>query len=93
MNFVSYSFAIFFMIIFIAYWIIPSKYQWILLLAGSYYFYMCWNPRYVILIFGVTIVSYISAILICHMENERWKKNICIANSFICLGVLFFYKS
>lgn len=71
MLFNSMPYAIFLPSIFILYWIIPQKKRWILLLVGSYYFYMSWNYKYVVLIFYTTIVSYVAALLL-----ERTKKSI-----------------
>lgn len=57
-------FLVFFVVIFLAYYALPGKYRWILLLTASYYFYMCWKPIYAILLFATTALSYISALLV-----------------------------
>lgn len=64
MLFNSLAFATFLPIVFILYWQLPHKYRWILLLAASYYFYMSWNVKYVVLILFTTLVSYLSGILL-----------------------------
>lgn len=46
-----------------AYFVIPHKFRWAWLLISSYYFYMCWNPKYALLLATVTIVTYISGLL------------------------------
>ena len=92
MNFNSLHFAIFLPIVFTLYWIMPHKFRWLVLLISSYYFYMSWNPKYVLLILFTTIISYVSAILIEKNENKKIKKVIMIAALLLCLGVLFFFK-
>lgn len=64
MLFNSYSFLLFFPPVSIIYFLIPRKMQHIWLLAASYFFYMCWDARYVLLLLFSTIVTYISGLLI-----------------------------
>ncbi|MBQ3432522.1 MAG: MBOAT family protein [Clostridia bacterium] len=90
MLFNSFAFAIFLPIVFILYWICPKKYQWIILLSASCYFYMSWNVKYILLIFTTTIVTYLCALLI---EKHRNKKKVLLTVSLlVCLGLLFFFK-
>ena len=90
MLFNSFSFAIFLPIVFAIYWLVPKKYQWVILFLSSYFFYMCWKVEYVILILLTTVVSYISAIFI---EKKPTKKRLYLSLTLIIsLGVLFFFK-
>ena len=68
MLFNSFHFGIFLPVVFGIYWLLPHKLRWVLLFVSSYYFYMSWNAKYVVLILFTTVVSYCSAILI---ENFR----------------------
>lgn len=92
MLFNSAAFAVFLPIVFLMYWFFPSKYRWILLLAASYYFYMGWNAKYVLLIFGTTLISYLCGILMDRAEHARQKKCILILSCIVILGVLFLFK-
>ena len=92
MSFNSFAFAIFLPIVFFIYWALPHKYRWGLLLIASYYFYMSWNAKYVILIFFTTFVSYIAAILIEKEDSDKKKKGIMMVTLLLCLGVLFVFK-
>lgn len=58
MLFTSYNFVIFLTAVFIAYYLIPKKYQYILLLGASYLFYACASPKYLIYIFATTLSTY-----------------------------------
>ncbi|MBW6409938.1 MBOAT family O-acyltransferase [Clostridium weizhouense] len=99
MTFNSIDFLIFFPIVTIIYFIIPSKLKWIWLLVSSYYFYMCWNPKYAILIAISTISTYLTGLLIeksC-LINEKNKskllKRFLVLMSFLTnLGILFLFK-
>ena len=90
MLFNSYAYAIFLPIVFMIYWILPQKYRWILLLVSSYYFYMCWNPKYVVLILGTTVITYLSALQI--KRKPKYKKVSLAVSIIICMGVLFIFK-
>ena len=92
MLFNSLQFVIFLPIVFIIYWAISDKYRWVLLLIASYYFYMSWNPKYVVLIFTTTFVSYMAGILLEKFANIKIRKLILLITLLVCLGILFFYK-
>ncbi|MCQ2415004.1 MAG: MBOAT family protein [Lachnospiraceae bacterium] len=92
MLFNSLSFAIFLPIVFSIYWLLPHKYRWILILASSYYFYMSWNAKYIVLILFTTCVSYGAARLLENEKNLKKKKMILGISAFLCLLVLFFFK-
>lgn len=73
MLFNSLQFLIFFPIVVLIYYIIPNKMKQFWLLAASYYFYMCWNVKYIYLILFSTVITYISGLLI---EKIRQSKRI-----------------
>lgn len=75
MLFNSLSFAVFLPVVFILYWAIPHKWRWIVLFVSSYYFYMSWNVKYVLLILFTTFISYICAIGLDRAKSKRTKKN------------------
>ena len=56
MLFTSYTFIAFMAVVFLAYYLVPKKAQWPLLLVASYVFYWCADPMYLLFI-GVTTLS------------------------------------
>lgn len=92
MLFNSLAFAIFLPIVFFLFWLVPQKYRWIVLLISSYYFYMSWNVKYVVLILFTTFVSYCSALLIPRYEKKSSKLTIMWLAVGASLFVLFFFK-
>ena len=100
MLFNSLQFIGFFPSICLIYWllnsILPRKYRLAvcnaLLLVGSYYFYMCWQPKYAILLLISTAVTYGAAILIESSNSVRGKKLWLTAAIVLNLAILFFYK-
>lgn len=92
MLFNSFAYVIFLPIVFTIYWVLKDRYRWIILLIASYFFYMCSGPQYGILILGVTLVSYLAAIVIDKNSDKRKKKTALTGTVLVCMGVLFFFK-
>ena len=46
------------------YFLIPRRVKYLWLLVTSYYFYMCWNPKYIVLIAFSTVAIYFSGVLL-----------------------------
>lgn len=100
MLFNSFQFLIFFPIVLTVYYIIPQKIKYLWLLGASYYFYMCWNAEYALLILTSTIITYASGLIIEKIKglgysiNKRNKlKKIVVTCSFLInLGILFYFK-
>ena len=41
MSLFSFTFGLFLAVVAVAYFLVPARYQWVLLLAASYLFYLC----------------------------------------------------
>lgn len=100
MLFNSLEFMIFFPIVLVVYYIIPNKIKYMWLLVASYYFYMCWNAKYALLILSSTGLTYVSGLLLEIVKNKNFDdrkedrlKKIIVAFSFCSnLGILFYFK-
>lgn len=92
MNFNSIEFLIFYCIVLLMYWIVPYKIRWILLLAASWYFYMSWNPKFLLLILSTTAVTFFCAREIEKTESKRKRKIYLMITVIICFGELIFFK-
>lgn len=92
MLFHSLSYIFFLTAVFFMYWVLPHKYRWIILLLSSYFFYMSWGLQYIILLLGITLIAYISGLLIEKSISNRKKKMVLAGTSVICLGMLFVFK-
>lgn len=93
MLFNSISFLIFFPIVLLIYFIIPKKIRYIWLLITSYYFYMCWNAKYALLLLGSTLITYLAGLVIGYKEQKVVVKKMAVAGSLVLnFGILFFFK-
>lgn len=92
MLFNSYEFLIFFPIVVLLYFIIPRKTRYIWLLISSYYFYMCWNPKYALLIAFSTFITYLSGRLLDRYKETKHKKWVVAGSFVINLAILVVFK-
>ena len=90
MQFNSWQYAVFLVVVFAAHWLLKARYRWFFLLLASYFFYMSWNPAYAVLILLTTVVSYYAALGI--ERRPQRKKQIAAVTALICLGVLGVFK-
>lgn len=92
MLFNSVAFAFFMPIVFLLYWALPHRFRWMALLAANCWFYMSWDPKYIIVILLTTVVSYFSALFIEKTENKKRKKGILVIGVLITLVFLLVFK-
>lgn len=71
MLFTSYQFLLFVVVLFILYYLIPKKYQWILLLVGSYLFYAYAGVSYLFYFATTTISTYLISQRIKKVKNKQ----------------------
>ena len=71
MVFTTLRFIVFMMVVFTLYYIIPQKKQWILLLIASYIFYFNASFIFPLVLFAVTVVTYVFAVTVDKSYEER----------------------
>ncbi len=90
MVFNSLDFLFFIIPVFIVYWLLPNKkHRNLFLLISSYFFYMQWEWKYLILILISSSVDYFCAKKIYTSINKKLYLGISI---FTNLGILFVFK-
>lgn len=99
MLFNSLDFLIFFPIVTLIYFLIPHRIRYIWLLICSYYFYMCWNAAYALLLFASSFVTWLSSLAIGRLREQgdegpdRLRSKGIVAISFMVnLSILAFFK-
>ena len=92
MLFTSFEFIYFFLFILITYWSIPQRFRWILLLAASYFFYISWEPTYIILILFSTSIDYFLCRYLTGSDDDKKRKTGLLLSVFMNLGLLFTFK-
>ena len=91
MLFNSLDFLLFFPVVCLVYYVIPSlRWRNLFLLFASYYFYMNWEPVYALLLLASTVITYLASLGIDKYENR--KKTILAISIVANLSILFFFK-
>lgn len=92
MIFNSFNFIVLFPIIFLLYYVIPAKYarmRNLYLLLVSYLLYLQCKPVYAVILFGVTAVTYFSALA---LADAKYPKRVLTVGVLFSLLPLVFFK-
>jgi D-alanyl-lipoteichoic acid acyltransferase DltB (MBOAT superfamily) len=95
MLFNSINFAIFLPIVFALYWLLQNKnllYQNILLLIASYFFYACWDYRFLFLLIFSTLLDHFTGIKMYEARKPGMKVFWFWLSIGVNLGFLGFFK-
>lgn len=92
MLFNSLQFLIFFPTVVVAYFLLPFRFRWMLLLGASCYFYMCWKPEYILLLLLSTTIDYFAGIQMGKTANRRRRKLYLGLSVGSNLSILFLFK-
>ncbi|MBN2309599.1 MAG: MBOAT family protein [Candidatus Hydrogenedentes bacterium] len=92
MLFNSFQFLAFFPIVAALYFLVPFRRRWLLLLAASYLFYMCWRPGYILLIIASTLIDYVAALEMGKTESRAKRRLYLVLSLCTNLGLLFSFK-
>ena len=93
MVFNSFTFLIFFAVVYGLYWLLPgwAARKWLLLIA-SYVFYGAWSPPYVFLLLASTFLDWWLARLIGRSADPRRRRWLLVASLAGNLGLLGYFK-
>ena len=89
MQFDQVDFWIFFAALYAVYLVLPRLGQNCLLLLGSYLLYATWNPWFLLLILGSTLVDYAAGL---GMSRETHRREWLITSIIVNLGLLGTFK-
>lgn len=92
MLFNSISFLIFFPLVVVLFFSVPRRWQWILLLVASMYFYMAFVPWYILILLFLIVTDYCLGLAIQKTQNKRRRLWILIGSIVANLGTLFVFK-
>lgn len=76
MTFNSIQFILFFPIVVGVLLVVPKALRIGWLLIASYYFYMCWNPTYALLLGASTLTTYFTGIALERIVEEKIKREL-----------------
>lgn len=92
MLFNSTEFVVFFPLVAALFFALPHRFRWPMLLAASYYFYVCWKPGYIVLILFSTLLDYTVARFMDAAPDRRIRRRYLYLSLVSNLGLLGFFK-
>lgn len=95
MLFNSIDFGIFLSVVFLIYWFVTGRdldTQNLFLLLASYFFYGCWNWRFLLLLILISCLNYFLGIRISKTGIERNRRVWLIAGLILNIGILGVFK-
>jgi alginate O-acetyltransferase complex protein AlgI len=93
MLFCSTTFALFFAVVFVAYWAVPwQRGRVLLLLAASVYFYASWNPWLVLVVLASATLDFFLALGIEAVRSPRLRRLLVGVSVVSNLGLLCWFK-
>lgn len=75
MSYISLIFALFCLVLLLVYYIVPKKFQWVVLLIGSTVFYLFSGVKYILYVIVTAFTSYMAAVLI-HKNKKRFAEEL-----------------
>src|ERR1700727_2095605 len=92
MLFNSFQFLFFFVVVWLLVLVTRGTPRKVILLAASYYFYMCWSTRYILVIWGITVIDYVAGLQI-EKAEQPGRRRLYLGVSLVCnLGLLVIFK-
>jgi len=91
-QFDSFHFLVFFSVVCAIFWSIPNRLRWVLLLGASYYFYMCWEPAYALLLLASTVVDFSVGLMLGRVADPKLRRRLILPSLAANLGFLFYFK-
>jgi alginate O-acetyltransferase complex protein AlgI len=95
MPFNSLPFVAFFCTFFLIYWCLLKKnlrFQNLLILAGSYFFYAWWDWRFLLLLIGSTVFNYVLGAYIEKSSTDKQRRSFLYLGLFEGIGTLLYFK-
>ena len=92
MLFNSVSYLIFLPLVVLVFYLLPTKYRWLLLLSASYFFYAYWKIEYLALILISTLIDYLASNQIQRSPLKTIKRLWLSLSLLTNLGLLFLFK-
>ncbi|QDK78894.1 MBOAT family protein [Spirosoma sp. KCTC 42546] len=91
MLFNSLQFLLFFIVVTLSYFSLKWQGRWMLLLVASCYFYMVFQPTYILILFLTIVIDYIAGIWI-EKSSGKARRWLLILSLISNLGILAFFK-
>jgi alginate O-acetyltransferase complex protein AlgI len=92
MLFNTWQFWAFLAVVLPVYWALPFRWQNRFLIVASYYFYACWNWKFLPLIAGSTLMDYLLGMAVARAPSRTARRRLVAISVVVNLALLGFFK-
>lgn len=92
MLFNSVEFLFFFILVTTAFFVLPHRFRWLLLLAASCVFYMFFKPEYILILAFTIVIDFYAGIRIDSASDKKSKKKYLVLSLIANIGILAVFK-
>ncbi len=94
MLFPTIDFAIFFAVVFLGHWLLnPKPLPWkVFMIGASYVFYAWWDPRFVVLLAGVSFLAQVGGLAVARQQDDRARRFTMAVSVALTLAPLAYFK-
>jgi alginate O-acetyltransferase complex protein AlgI len=92
MLFNTFQFFLFLAVTLIVFYASPGSWRKFILLAASYFFYMSWIPKFILLLVALTAIDYAAALWIAASAAQRSRRVALVVSLTANLGLLGYFK-
>lgn len=92
MLFNSLHFLFFLPVVFCLYYLIPHRFRWMLVFVASCYFYMSFVPQYILILFLIILIDYVTGLTLDNVEDVFLRKFYVAFSIVANVLLLAFYK-
>jgi len=89
----SIQFLVFFPVVAFAFYLLPPRWRWVLLLGASFLFYLSWDPQYIVVLLTVTAIGYLGGLWLIWSTRLQIRRAILMGSLLAILGILFVFKN
>jgi len=86
------QFFLFLALVLLLFYSVPRRFRRWILLPASYYFYMCWNAKFILLLIVLTAIDFTAGIWLARVAAGPKRKAALIMSLCANLGFLGFFK-
>ncbi len=92
MPIISFSFLIFYIFSVLAFYVVPNRFRWIVLIAASYIFYASFRWQYLLILISITVIVYFGAIKISTESTVKKRRASLAVSILLILIILISFK-
>lgn len=92
MLFNSFAFFLFLAAFALCYFLCPRRFRYVVIVSGSYFFYMQWRVEYAFLLLAITTTDFLAALAVSRSESKKARGILLSSALLFDFGLLVYFK-